>query len=173
MNHTYLIVAGLCLTGLIIRDVYELLKQAGRLDSKNKAIFAAVVVAMGAMLLSWPVMCPLDPWRIAIPGAVSWTGLGMIAVAAVLAVGALIQLRGVENIDHLVTTGLFSRLRHPMYAGFILWIAGWILRYGALASLIPAVACASSILWWKHLEERALEAEYGEEYRRFHQRTWF
>ena len=30
----------------------------------------------------------------------------------VLAVGALIQLGGVENIDHLVTTGFFGTVRH-------------------------------------------------------------
>lgn len=173
MSLNYLTVASLCLLGLLIRDSYELLKQAGRLDPKNNAIFAVVVVAMGAMLLSWPVMCPLDPWRSAVPGLVQWTGWGLIALAAVLAVGALFQLRGVENIDHLVTTGLFARLRHPMYAGFILWIAGWIVHYGALASLIPAAACAGSILWWKHLEERALEAEYGDEYTRYRQHTWF
>ncbi len=37
----------------------------------------------------------------------------------------MIQLKGLENINHLVTTGLFSKIRHPMYDGFILWILGW------------------------------------------------
>lgn len=173
MDHTYLIVVCLCLIGLLIRDVYELLKQAGRLDPKNKVIFAVVVVAMIALLASWPVMCPLDPWRSAVPGFVRWTGMTMVIVAGILALGGLIQLRGVENIDHLVTTGLFARLRHPMYAGFILWIAGWIVHYGALASLIPAAACAGSILWWKHLEERACESMFGDSYRQYRRRTWF
>jgi protein-S-isoprenylcysteine O-methyltransferase Ste14 len=52
-----------------------------------------------------------------------------------LAVGALIQLRGVENIKHMVTAGLFRKIRHPMYTGFILWIFGWSVYHGALLSL--------------------------------------
>jgi protein-S-isoprenylcysteine O-methyltransferase Ste14 len=173
MNGIYLLVVCLCLTGLLIRDVYELLKQAGKIDTKNKAIFVMLVIAMSVMLLSWPVMCPLDPWRIAVPAAARWTGIGMLAISAVLMLGALLQLRGVENIDHLVTSGLFSRLRHPMYTGFILWIAGWIVLFGAAASLIAGLAAIGSILWWRHLEECALVAAYGEDYRRYRQRTWF
>lgn len=48
--------------------------------------------------------------------------LGLTALALVLAIGGLVQLRGLENIDHLVTTGLYSRIRHPMYVGFILFL---------------------------------------------------
>lgn len=173
MSYSYYLIAGLCLAGLLIRDVYEQLKQAGRVDSRNKAIFAVVVVAMFALLASWPVMCPLDPWRISVPGFVRWTGMALVIVASILALGGLIQLRGVENIGHLVTTALFSRLRHPMYIGFILWIAGWIVHYGALASIIPGVACTGSILWWRQLEEGTLQTAYGEEFRLYKQRTWF
>jgi len=170
---TYFIVAGLCLIGLLIRTSYELLKQAGRLGTENKVIFALVFVAMCVMLASWPVMCPLDPWRFACPGVVAWIGLGMVTAALVLMIGGLAQLRGLENIDHLVTTGLFTRLRHPMYAGFVLWIVGWVVRYGAVASLAVGLVCIGNILYWRHLEEGVLESLYGENYRVYRQRTWF
>jgi len=94
-------------------------------------------------------------------------------VALVLAVGGLVQLRGVEHIDHLVTTGLFSRIRHPMYAGFVLWIVGWATSYGALGSLTVGALCIGNILYWRHLEENALEAQYGERYRAYRLGTWF
>jgi len=173
MDSTFLLVAGLCLIGLAIRSGYELLKKAGKVDTKNTAIFAVVFVAMSLMLASWPVMCPLDPWRIAVPGVVRWLGLGMVTAAVALAVGALVQLRGLENIDHLVTTGLFSRIRHPMYTGFILFIAGWVVRHGAVASLVIGVVCVGNILYWRRLEEGALEAQYGEDYRSYRKGTWF
>jgi protein-S-isoprenylcysteine O-methyltransferase Ste14 len=173
MHSTYLTLAGLCLISLTIRTVYEVLKKAGRLDTKNKTTFAVVFVAMCAMLASWPVMCPLDPWPIALPEGVRWIGLGVAVAGLALAFGGLVQLRGVENIDHLVTTGLFARLRHPMYAGFILWIAGWVLRHGAGVSLALGLLCIGNVLYWRHLEERAMEAQYGETYRTYRRRTWF
>ena len=173
MVTTYLIVAGLCLVGLMIRTSYELLKQAGRLGTKNKVIFALVFVAMCAMLASWPVMCPLDPWRILCPGIVEWIGGGMVTAALALMIGGLTQLRGLENIDHLVTTGLFSRLRHPMYVGFVLWIGGWVVCYGAVASFAVGLVCIGNIFYWRHLEEGELESRYGEDYRVYRQGTRF
>jgi protein-S-isoprenylcysteine O-methyltransferase Ste14 len=170
---TYLLVVGLCLLGLAIRAGYELLKKGGRVDTKNRAIFAVVFVAMCLMLAGWPVICPRDPWRIAVPGVVWWIGSGLVVAALVLAFGGLLQLRGLENIEHLVTTGLFSKLRHPMYTGFILWIAGWVVCYGAIASLVPAALCIGNILFWRRLEEVELESQYGEEYRSYRRGTWF
>ena len=173
MDSTYLLVAGLCLCCLATRTSYELLKKAGKVDAENRALFVVVFVAMCAMLISWPVMCPRDPWRIAVPSIVRWLGLGMATAALALALGGLVQLRGVENIDHLVTTGLFSRIRHPMYAGFILWIVGWVMRDGAVVSLAVGLVGIGNILYWRRLEERALASSYGEVYRTYRQRTWF
>jgi hypothetical protein len=111
MDSTYLIVAGLCLIGLTVRTGYELLKKTGRVDTKNRAIFAVVFVAMCLMLASWPVMCPLDPRRIAFPGVLKGFGLGVATTGIGLAPAGLVQLRGLENIGHLVTTGLYVKRR--------------------------------------------------------------
>lgn len=173
MHRTYVLVACLCLIGLAIRTGYELLKKLGRVGTNTRAVFAVVFVAMCLMLSSWPVMCPRDPWRIAVPEFARWISLGLLVVALGLAMGGLLQLRGLENIDHLVTTGLFSRLRHPMYVGFILWILGWVVRYGAVVSLAAGVLCIGNILYWRQLEERALESQYGEDYRSYRRATWF
>jgi protein-S-isoprenylcysteine O-methyltransferase Ste14 len=172
MDHTFLPVVALCLLGLAVRTGYEWLKSAGKADTRNTAVFAVVFVAMCVMLASWPVMCPLDPRRLALPGALRWLGLGAAACALILAVGGLVQLRGLENIDHLVTTGVYARIRHPMYAGFVLWIAGWVLRYGAVTGFVVGVVSVGNILYWRWLEERALEAQYGEAYRSYRARTW-
>jgi protein-S-isoprenylcysteine O-methyltransferase Ste14 len=173
MDNTYLLATGLCLIGLAIRSGYEVLKKAGRVDTQSTAIFGVVFVAMCVMLASWPVMAPLDPRHIAVPGIARWIGLGMVIAALALAFGGLAQLRGLENIDHLVTTGLFSRLRHPMYTGFVLWIVGWVVRCGALAGLVVGAVCVGNILYWRRLEEVTMEAQYGEEYRSYRRRTWF
>jgi protein-S-isoprenylcysteine O-methyltransferase Ste14 len=82
------------------------------------------------------------------------------------------QLRGLENIDHLVTSGLFRRIRHPMYVAFILWIVGWSAYQGAVLSLAIASLGLASILWWRHLEEMALETAYGSAYANYRATTW-
>lgn len=172
MDKNYLIIAGLCLLALLIRTGYELLKQAGKVDTKNPVIFTAIATTMGVFLLSWPCFCPLDPWRIPLPAGLRWAGLGLVGLALVLAVGGLVQLRGVENIDHLVTTGLYSKFRHPMYAGFTFWIMGWVVFNTAAASLVLGLACILGILFWQRLEEPALESQFGEAYRVYKRQTW-
>ena len=173
MDSTYFLVVGLCLIGLAIRTSYERLKKAGRVDITNTVIFYVVFAAMCVMLASWPAMCSLDPWRFVFPGAVQWIGLGVVASALALSIGGLVQLRGLENVDHLVTTGLFSRIRHPMYSGFILWIFGWVMRCGAVVSLAIGLVGIFNILYWRRLEEGALESRYGEDYRIYRRGTWF
>ena len=172
MRIACLIVAGLCLTGLVIRSAYEAAKAAGRVHAGSRATFAVVCAAMVVMLVSWPVMAHLDPWRVAVPAGAHVAGLAAVTAAVCLAVGGLWQLRGLEDIDHLVTTGLYARLRHPMYTGFVLWIAGWIVAQGAVVSLALAPIGIGCILSWRRREEGALQEQFGEAYRRYRLRTW-
>jgi protein-S-isoprenylcysteine O-methyltransferase Ste14 len=163
----------MCLLGLAIRTGYELLKKAGKVNSENPLVFAIVFVAMCLMLVSWPIMCSSDPIRYVSLGILHLIGLGALITGLGLALGALIQLRGVEDIDHLVTTGLFSRLRHPMYLGFVLWITGWVIYRGAGTTVFPALLGIGSVFLWRRFEEGQMEACYGEVYRKYRESTWF
>ena len=169
----YWVVVGLCLIGLGIRTGYELLKQANRVDTRSKLIFAIVFLGMILMLLSWPLMSSWDPRSIVPPAGIHWAGLIILVAGLGLALGGLIQLRGLENIDHLVATGLFARLRHPMYTGFILWILGWVIFNGAVTSLGVGLVAIACILYWRALEEQNLAAQFGEDYIRYKKATWF
>jgi len=173
MNTVYLVFLGLYLGSLIIRTSYERLKKAGRVNPKSKIIFAVVFAVMCLMWASWFSLCPLDPFRVALPDPVRWVGLGVVILGVGLAISGMVQLGGLENINHLVTTGLFSKLRHPMYTGFILWILGWALYHGAVVSLVMGLVGMGNILYWRQLEEENLESWYGEDYRRYRQGTWF
>ena len=173
MKDSYFVYMALCLIGLGVRTTYEILKNNGEVDTKNRAIFIAVFVAMVLMLASWILMCPLDPWRIYYHIAVRIIGLALLIVGLGLAAGGFIQLRGLENIDHLVTNGLYSKIRHPMYTGFILWIIGWLLFYGAVMSTIIGIVCVGNILYWSNLEEGQLANSYGETYLTYRKKTLF
>ena len=173
MSTSYFAFAGLFLTALVIRDVYESLKKAGRIDTKNRLLFAVVFTSMCVMLISWFAMGSLDPTRFPVPGALRMIGIGAVVLGLGLVLGGMWQLKGVENIDHLVTTGLFSRVRHPMYVGFILWILGWSAYQGAVATSVLGVLGVLSVVWWRHLEEKALLSSYGSVYAEYRARTWF
>lgn len=173
MNATFYLFLGLCLLGTTIRTTYEILKKAGRLDPRNKGIFSVVFAGMILLLTSWIFLGPNDPWRLNLPPGIRWLGLALVAAGFILAFGGMIQLRGLENIDHLVTSGLYSKFRHPMYTGFILWITGWIIYFDAGASLLVGLVCVGNIFFWRHLEEEKMIADYGEEYRTYQTRSWF
>jgi protein-S-isoprenylcysteine O-methyltransferase Ste14 len=97
----------------------------------------------------------------------------MLVVGLVIAFGALIQLKGLENVKHLVTTGLYSKLRHPMYYGFILWILGWAIYYGAIVSFLAGLTGIGSILFWRNLEDTNLKECFGDAYEHYREKTWF
>jgi protein-S-isoprenylcysteine O-methyltransferase Ste14 len=60
-----------------------------------------------------------------------------------------------------------------MYAGFILWIQGWIMWCGTGIRLISGIAAVGCMLYWRRLDEEKLVAVYGEEYRKYQQKTRF
>jgi len=173
MSNEFLVFLGLYLVCLTTRTTYELFKKAGKVNLKSKTLFSLIFTAMCLMWVSWFLMCPRDPYPLDLPPAARWTGLGVFLLGWGLAIGALIQLKRLEDTDHLVTTGLFSVLRHPMYTGFIFWILGWCVFHGAGVSLLAGILGIANILYWRRLEEMALESRYGELYREYRRGTWF
>jgi protein-S-isoprenylcysteine O-methyltransferase Ste14 len=173
MQSEYLVALVIFLSGLTIRAFYELLKKAGMIDAKSKLVFLPILLVMCLLWVSWFAMCPLDPVKMSLPFAVRWIGMGIFVFGLLLAFGALFQLKGVENIDHLETTGIFSRLRHPMYLGFICWIIGWAVYHRAGISLIAGLVGIANILFWRYNEEVDLVRAYGDAYVQYRKQTWF
>jgi protein-S-isoprenylcysteine O-methyltransferase Ste14 len=169
----FLISAFACILGVAGRCVYESRKRRGVVDTKSGSVIAAVSLAMAAFLGSWIAMCPADPLRAYDSAAMAVVGYAVSLAGLGLAVWGLAVLRGVENIEGLVTAGPFSRIRHPMYLGFALWIVGWVIGSGACASAVIAILSVFIVARWAASEERDLELRFGEEYARYRKRTLF
>jgi len=173
MKPDYVIALCVYLAANAIRTGYEILKKGGKVNPKNPFLFMFIFVAMCLLWISYIYMCLHDPLYLTLPLVIHWIGIGIFAVGLVLAFGALIRLKGVENIDHLVTTGLFAKVRHPMYLGFVFWIFGWAIFCGAAASLIASSVGIGNIIYWAHLEEEHLQKTYGDKYLAYRKQTWF
>jgi protein-S-isoprenylcysteine O-methyltransferase Ste14 len=112
---------------------------------------------------------PWPPLRIA--GAiVALTSLSLIVLAR-LQLGRSFSVRA--KATRLVTTGLYSRIRNPIYTfgcfiflGLAMFIPTWWLLL-ALVIVIPMQVVRS------RREAAVLEGTFGDEYRRYRQQTWF
>jgi protein-S-isoprenylcysteine O-methyltransferase Ste14 len=71
----------------------------------------------------------------------------------------------------LMTGGPYAISRHPMYTGELaLWI-GWAILYGSIPVLIGLAALGAVVALLAPREERALEAKFGDAYRRYKARV--
>jgi protein-S-isoprenylcysteine O-methyltransferase Ste14 len=73
----------------------------------------------------------------------------------------------------LVTLGLYSKIRNPIYCFGSLTIAGFILLLGRPRWLLIFFAVIPLQIWRARKESRVLEAKFGEEYRAYRAGTWF
>jgi protein-S-isoprenylcysteine O-methyltransferase Ste14 len=76
-----------------------------------------------------------------------------------------------QKEHRVATTGLYARMRHPQYVGFVLIMFGFLLQWPTLLTLIMF-----PILVWVYArlamaEEHDSIAEFGSEYERYRART--
>jgi len=72
-----------------------------------------------------------------------------------------------QRSGRLATGGPYARIRHPQYAAFVLIMLGFLVQWPTLPTLVMF-----PILVWMYArlarrEEREVEEEFGEEYRRY------
>lgn len=86
------------------------------------------------------------------------------------------EIHTFKNPRHLVTTGLFKYTRNPIYVGFVVVLIGFALLLGSVTSFLPVMLFFAVIhFWYIPFEEKALERQFGEEYRKYKKEVgrWF
>jgi protein-S-isoprenylcysteine O-methyltransferase Ste14 len=73
----------------------------------------------------------------------------------------------------LVTTGLYARLRNPIYVFAEIFIAGLALFLRSWWPVALLVAAIPVQVMRSRKEAAVLEAAFGDEYRSYRSRTWF
>jgi protein-S-isoprenylcysteine O-methyltransferase Ste14 len=73
----------------------------------------------------------------------------------------------------LVTTGLYSRIRNPIYLFGGLVTAGMSLFLSAWGPLVVGLVIVPLQIYRSRKEERVLTRAFGEEYESYKRKTWF
>jgi protein-S-isoprenylcysteine O-methyltransferase Ste14 len=76
-----------------------------------------------------------------------------------------------RKIEKLVTTGIFSRVRHPMYLSLILMILGMTVGSGVTIMIVPAIALSVLTVLTAFKEEHFLISKFGDQYNDYMKRV--
>jgi len=74
---------------------------------------------------------------------------------------------------HLVTRGLYSRIRNPIYIFGMIGLAGVFLFLHLLVLFLVFLALIPMQIFRAKNEARVLENAFGDEYREYRRKTWF
>ena len=112
------------------------------------------------------------PWTVA-----HIAGITISAPALLLLILARIQLGKAFSFrakaSTLVTSGLYSRLRNPIYVFGSLFFLGVILWADRPWLLLVFVVIVPMQVYRSRREAEVLETTFGDEYREYKRRTWF
>jgi protein-S-isoprenylcysteine O-methyltransferase Ste14 len=102
---------------------------------------------------------------------ISWLALGLhilgvilIVIGIAIRILAWLQIPNTHRIGSLVTTGIYSRTRNPIYLAFMLIIVGVAFLFPGLLTLIWLIIGIAILYGLAKLEERDLEKVYGNKY---------
>lgn len=136
--------------------------------------FRVLVIFTFLGYFGWGYWCCADPVRMDLPASVSVpVGVVLAVVGFGLFLYSEIKKHGVGDPDRLVITGIYSKIRHPMYIGLVL------LHFGFPFIFRSFVACLSTLLWagfisvWTRFEEKHLAKRFGQKYVDYKRKTWF
>jgi protein-S-isoprenylcysteine O-methyltransferase Ste14 len=149
-----------CILTHIVRTVYEILKYKKKLNP-DKLTFVIVFIDMLLLWMSWFALCSLDIYRIDLPEIIRISGIILVVTGVIIFLIALFTIKTLESYEgDLITKGIYSKIRHPMYLGFIFWLIGFPVFLGALLSFFLSFVFIANVLFWRHLEEKELDKRF-------------
>lgn len=169
---SYFLLVAVCTVTHVVRTIYEVLKYK-KILTPNKLTFIIIFINMAVLWISWIALCSIDSFKINLPGILHDFGLWLCITGLTIFVTALFTIKTLETYEgDLITKGIYSKIRHPMYTGFILWSIGFPIYFGAVFSAILLLVFIANILFWRYLEEIELEKRFPD-YKFYKTKTLF
>jgi protein-S-isoprenylcysteine O-methyltransferase Ste14 len=190
---TYRIAFLILLVLLIAMRIYFMIKvrrSGGRLMPNKEAVkreggrgffifrvaaFFFLVTFLGMYIAG---MAWIDVFLFRLPGWLRWTGfaLGILSVAFMTWTqvtldtqwSAQLQLR---EDHHLITTGPYARIRHPLYTSTFGWGAALSMLTANWIFVAVSALAITGLVWRAPKEEQMMIEAFGDEYKVYTQRT--
>lgn len=125
------------------------------------------MMTLGFFVLTWPDAAH----------AHHYAGVGIALLSFVLWITARVQLGNAFSIgakaNYLVTSGLYRKLRHPVYYFSVLAIVGIGVYIWQLLVVVPIGLLIGLELYRVREEEKTLTDTFGSAYTRYKASTWF
>jgi len=77
------------------------------------------------------------------------------------------------NAKTLITNGIYSKIRNPIYLGLTLLLLGFTLYFNSKIFLIITILITISSVIRIKLEETILKKKFGKDYLEYKNKTWF
>src|SRR5580693_6740636 len=110
--------------------------------------------------------------------AIRWLGVVLFAAGGALRIWPVFVLGhrfsglvAIQPGHELVTTGVYSVIRHPSYAGLLISSAGWGLAFRSGVGVLLTALIIPPLLARIDAEERLLRSQFGAEYEAYRART--
>jgi protein-S-isoprenylcysteine O-methyltransferase Ste14 len=110
--------------------------------------------------------------------AIRWLGVVLFAAGGALRIWPVFVLGrrfsglvAIQPGHTLVTTGLYSVVRHPSYLGLLVNSLGWALAFRSGVGVLLAALLIPPLLARIHAEEKLLRSQFGREYEVYRSRT--
>lgn len=175
-------------TFLLVRPVLRLRRESGvqvvtfhRHGAAGQRVgavaFVGLLLGLGALAVAFALggpeavgAWPPPPALVALGTLLALAGVALVA-ASQRAMGASLRIGIAEERTELVQSGPFAHVRHPIFSGLLLLLAGVVLLVPGPVSVLLWLAALAALAYHTRAEERHLIAQHGEAYRRYAART--
>jgi protein-S-isoprenylcysteine O-methyltransferase Ste14 len=148
-----------------------------REDRSNRWVIAAFAL-LGLLNGFLPAYTDrLGFWTIDGDG-IRWVGVLLFAVGGALRIWPVFLLGNrfsglvaIQAGHTLLTTGIYSIIRHPSYLGLLMNSLGWSLAFRSGVGVLITALLLPPLLARIHSEEALLRSQFGEEYKAYRART--
>jgi protein-S-isoprenylcysteine O-methyltransferase Ste14 len=141
------------------------------MEGRTLYVFTALQLVAATTLL-WLLISWMEPWNIEryVGSVLVIVGVAFIGVAR-YQLGKSFSIR--PKATELVTHGLYSKIRNPIYVFGAMIILGLILVLQRPVLWVGLAAIVSIQTVRARREARVLEQAFGDSYREYRRKTWF
>jgi protein-S-isoprenylcysteine O-methyltransferase Ste14 len=148
-----------------------------REDRGNRWVLVPLIV-IGLLAAYLPALTDRREFWTIDGDAVRWLGVVLFAAGGALRLWPVVVLGNrfsglvaIQPGHTLVTTGIYSVIRHPSYLGLLVNSLGWALAFRSGVGVLLAALLIPPLLARIHSEERLLRAQFGAAYDAYRAQT--